>query len=307
MTSAARVEFTRWLTSDPGHRAAFDQAVAVWEEVNAAEATPEVLALRVEALGSLRRAQKVRERRQFLGTRMPWVLAASVVIAVLIGIGLWWNPNTERFSSGVGERRTVALSDGSTVLLDASSEVAVRYSRALRELHLRRGRAKFSVAKDARRPFVVHAVDREIVATGTMFSVEIIQKEVRVALYEGHVSVVGPSRVRTSLSAGEELIASASLPQVHVAAVNTARSLSWTRGLLEFVDEPLAIAVERVNRYARNPLSIGDAAAGSIRISGAFATGDTRAFIEGITAVSPVKAEVRNGREVLVGAGTEKH
>jgi transmembrane sensor len=301
MTGAARVEFTHWLTSDPRHRAAFDRAVAVWEEVNAVEAAPEILALRVEALESLRRAQRARAGRRLPGMRMPWMLAASVVIAVLVGTGLWWKPNTQQFSSGIGERQTVVLNDGSTVLLDAASEVVVRYSRALRELHLRRGRAEFKVARDARRPFVVYAADREVVATGTTFSVEIIRKEILVALYEGHVSVVGPGQVHTPLSAGQELIAPVSRSQVQIAAVDTIRAPSWTGGLLEFVDEPLATAVERVNRYTRNPISIGDAAAANVHISGVFAAGDTRAFIEGVTAVSPVRTEVRNGRDVLLG------
>jgi len=229
------------------------------------------------------------------------MIAASLVVATVLGIGLWWKASVGQFSSAIGERRAVVLTDGSTVLLDASSAVRVEYSRTRREVHLRRGRAEFKVAKDARRPFVVYAADREIVATGTTFSVEIVQKNVRVALYEGRVSVAGPDRVRRLLSAGEELIAPISLSQVHIASLNAARSLSWTGGRLEFVDEPLAIAVERMNRYARNPVSIGDSAAGSVHVSGVFAAGDTRAFIEGITAVSPVRVEVRDGHEVLLG------
>jgi transmembrane sensor len=201
----------------------------------------------------------------------------------------------------------VPLADGSSVSLDASSAVLVRYSAAQRTLQLLRGRAKFQVAKDARRPFLVRAADREIVATGTMFSVEIVQKEVQVILYQGHVFVDGPDRVRTALVAGDELIAPISLAQVQVESANVARSLSWESDQLEFVNEPLASAVERVNRYARTPLAIGDAAAASERISGVFTAGDTRAFIEGITAVSALKAEERNGREVLWISGRATH
>jgi len=238
---------------------------------------------------------------------MPWMLAASLILAMLVGIRVWWNSHTRQFSNGIGERRTVILSDGSTVSLDASSEVFVRYSGTLRELHLRRGRAEFKVAKDARRPLVLYAADREIVATGTTFAVEIIQGEVRVAPYEGQVSVVGPGRLRTRRCAGEELTAPVSLAQVHIEAVDAARSLSWTSGLLEFVDEPLVVAVERVDRYTRSAVSIGDRAAGSVRISGVFAAGDTRGFIEGITAISPIIAEEQNGRVVLWSAGRAKH
>jgi transmembrane sensor len=307
MKGGARAQFTRWLTSDPAHRAAFDQAVEAWQEVGAAEGTSEILALRVEALESLRRTQRVRAGHQWFGARTRWALAASVIIALLVGILVRGYPSTQQISSANGQRRDVALADGSTVNLDASSEVLVRYSAGQRRLQLLRGRAKFQVAKDPSRPFLVRAADREIVATGTMFSVEIVQKEVQVILYQGHVSVVGPDHVRTALVAGEELIAPIASLQVHIETVNVARSLGWESDQLEFVDEPLASAVERVNRYARTPIAVGDAAAASERISGVFTAGDTRSFIEGITAVSALKAEQRNGQEVLWISGRVTH
>jgi transmembrane sensor len=161
-----------------------------------------------------------------------------------------------------------------------------------------KGRAKFGVAKDPRRPFLVHAADREIVATGTEFSVELVQKDVRVILYEGRVSVEGPGGLHT-LSAGQALVALISSPKVNIAPDDAGRSLSWESGQLEFVDEPLPAAIERVNRYSRNRISLGDAAAASVHISGVFSAGDTRAFIEGATAVAPLTAAERNGQEVL--------
>jgi transmembrane sensor len=298
MTSAARAEFTRWLSSDPLNRAAFDQAVATWEDVNAAEATAELVSLRVEALESLRRAQRARAGWLWHRTRAPGVLAAAVVVAILGAVGVWRQLSPQEFSSGVGERRTVVLADGSRISLDASSEVLVRYSKELRTLQLARGRAKFEVAKDPRRPFQVHAADREIVATGTAFSVEIVQKEVRVVLYQGRVSVAGrgPS---IALAAGQELIAPISAAQTSIEPADIARSLAWESGELEFVNEPLASAVERVNRYSVERVSVGDTGAANVRISGAFTAGDTRAFVEGVTAVSPLRAEDRDGRIVL--------
>jgi transmembrane sensor len=65
--------------------------------------------------------------------------------------------------------------------------------------------------------------------------------------------------------------------------------------------------VERVNRYARDPVSIGDAAAASERISGAFTAGDTRAFIEGVTAVAVLRAEQRDGGAVILVSGHAMH
>jgi transmembrane sensor len=238
--------------------------------------------------------------------RSPAVLAASLVIAILGAIAVWQQLSPQRFSSGVGERRTVVLADGSRISLDASSEVLVRYSKDLRTLQLARGRAKFEVAKDRRRPFQVHAADREIVATGTAFSVEIVQKEVRVVLYQGRVSVegTGPS---IALAAGQELIAPISLAQTSIEPADIARSLAWESGELEFVNEPLGSAVERVNRYTVNRVSVGDTAAANVRISGAFTAGDTRAFVEGVTAVTALKAEERDGQVVLWSSEDAAH
>lgn len=307
MTGTDRDQFTRWLTSDPAHRAAFDEAAEAWQAVSAVDTTSEMLALRVAALESLRRAQRARTGRRLLGARTPWALAASVVLLLLFGAYAWQRPASQQFASGIGQRRNIALADGSAVYLDASSAVRVQYSAGARTLQLLRGRAKFQVAKDAKRPFLVRAADREVLATGTMFSVEIVQNEVQVTLYQGHVSVTGPDRVHTALVAGDELIAPVASGRVRIARADVARSLSWQSDRLEFVDEPLASAVERVNRYARKPISIGDAAAAGERISGVFTADDTRAFIEGVTAVAALQAEERNGKEILWESGHAGH
>src|SRR3546814_13586908 len=82
-----------------------------------------------------------------------------------------------------------------------------------RQVELLAGRAKFDVAKDPQRPFTVAAGDKLVVAVGTSFSVELIDGQVRVILYEGQVEVrdrnsavkaqAAPRRYR--LKAGSEL------------------------------------------------------------------------------------------------------
>jgi transmembrane sensor len=68
------------------------------------------------------------------------------------------------------------------------------------------------------------------------------------------------------------------------------RSLSWEAGQLVFEDERLDVAVERMNRYAERPLTIGDAATGSMRISGVFTAGDTEALVQGLVAAFDLEA-----------------
>jgi transmembrane sensor len=132
-----------------------------------------------------------------------------------------------------------------------------------------------------------------------------------VLLYEGHVEVLEtpddgtrprPLRIeRTSaqeaggLTPGRELVAQVARATATVAPVNVPRSLSWEAGQLNFENEPLSSAVARFNRYTRERLAIGDAASGAVRINGVFDAGNTDAFVEGVTALHPVRVVRANG------------
>ncbi len=229
--------------------------------------------------------------------------------------GAWWSTQPQPYRTGVGERRVVALADGSKISLDAATEVDVRYRKDRRELRLVQGRAKFSVARDPTRPFSVAAADKVVVATGTEFSVEKLGDDVHVILYEGHVAVLSraapdrpaaPLRLKTGastadqvLTPGRELVARVDAPVADVAPTDVARSVSWEAGQIVFDDEPLTSAVERINRYADQPVEVADAAAGRLRVNGVFTAGDTRAFIEGAVGILPLKAQTVDGRTVL--------
>jgi transmembrane sensor len=67
---------------------------------------------------------------------------------------------------------------------------------------------------------------------------------------------------------------------------------------LSFADEPLAQAVERMNRYSQTKFAIGDPAAGRVQISGVFNSDNVDGFVTDVTNVFPVQT-VRRGNEVV--------
>jgi transmembrane sensor len=303
--------FSDWLDADPGNRAAFELAASTWQEVHAAETSPEFLPLRVEALESLQQHYRLRGTRL---SRWRWrrvAAAASIALIILTIVAIGWRQWPTTYMTGLGERRVLVMQDGSSVSLDASTEVTARFSTTDRSFHLIHGRAKFDVAKDPTRPFRVAAADRVVVATGTAFSVELVSEQVRVILYEGHVSIVGPetpataalptphktpsigTRAPQELTAGHQLASAISDTSSKITPIDGTQSLSWQSGQLEIVDEPLATAVERMNRYPGPRLAIGDSHAGALLITGVFTAGDTKAFTEGVAAAFPVNVEVR--------------
>lgn len=306
-----RGRFDAWIASDEAHVVAFEEAVAVWHGMDDVADMPEMIRYRAEAVEALRRANERRWARSPRWISAGWMkVAAACVAVVLTTMAYLLHDPMASYSTGTGERRVVVLEDGTRVTLDAATEVTVRMDRNSRRLELVSGRAKFDVAHDALRPLSVLARNRLTLATGTSFSVELLAQQMRVVLYEGRVEVMAqaadgtrhsilPAPGRPGLVPGSELIASTSGVATQIAPTDVSRSLSWENGQLTFDAEPLSLAVDRMNRDAREKLVISDPRIASYSVSGVFLGADAEAFVEGVCALHPVQATREPGRIVL--------
>ena len=92
-----------------------------------------------------------------------------------------------------GRRTTIRMSDGTLVTVNGGSLLSIPepFSGAGREVFLKEGEAWFEVAKDPRRPFVVHSSHMNIQVLGTSFSVRDYEdeKNADVSLSTGKVAV----------------------------------------------------------------------------------------------------------------------
>src|SRR5690349_19667667 len=77
MSAAQRAQFDAWI-AEPGSRVAFERAASAWQAFDEAATMPEIVTLRAEALESLRRANRGRWARSFVGQRGAalWIAAA---------------------------------------------------------------------------------------------------------------------------------------------------------------------------------------------------------------------------------------
>lgn len=298
------VELEIWLQADERHAEAFERVGRMVGFFDQHAASPELIVARRALLGRVHRQTRGRWTGPAAVLRAPSrrFAAAALAVAVLAGLSAWpLVGQGDVYRTGLGERRSVILDDGSVLSLDAMSRVSVRYSKGERRLVLQQGQARFDVAHDASRPFSVAARDRTVVATGTAFNIDILSPEVRVTLIEGRVLVL-PRASNVPLSArsqpkaavelreGQELVARGDGRARLVNAVDTNQATAWQQGKLMFAGEPLGQAVERVNRYANTKVTVADAKAAAIRISGAFDAGDVDAFVEGVADIHPVRA-----------------
>jgi len=312
-TAREEEAFADWL-ADPANGMAWEATEGPLEAVGAYAALPEIRALRESALAA-------RQPR----SRMVWrwgvggAIAASLVAGFVFltpfspsgpGVPAVQSASSvERYTTGIGERRTIRLADNSRIELNTGSVAEVAYSPGRRDIRLLSGQALFRVAHDPSRPFTVVAGDRRIIATGTAFDVRIGDGgTVRVTLIEGHVRVEPlqrdgqdrppPAAAVATLDPGERLASTAS-GRVLVAAADLERDTSWTRGQIIFRDDRMADAVGEVNRYSTNRLIVTDPRVANLRVSGAFAAGSTENFVAAITTFFPVDARREGGTTVL--------
>ncbi|WP_340318083.1 FecR family protein [Rhizorhabdus argentea] len=293
--------FEIWL-SDPDNLKAFDEVAQLWNDADHASEMTEIIQLRLAALKDFHVCQP--RARRLSGPVYLWGSIAAMLLAIIGSATIFLYQPVQLYRTGIGGGRVVMLDDGSTLALDADTEVAVRLGRNRRDLTLTHGRAQFDVAKDPLRPFTVAAAGKMVVATGTSFSVELLRNEFLATLYQGHVAALNvkdeTSLIAHPLLPGQQLTVSlGDNAKTVVTSVDPASAMAWRTGQLSFDNEPIASAVERMNRYSRKRLVIASSVTG-LRVNGVFEAGDSDAFVEAVTALSPLQAVYGKGQITFV-------
>jgi transmembrane sensor len=226
-------------------------------------------------------------------------LAAAAVLAVVAGAGfeLWLSQSSYR--TVVGGLASVPMADGSKVILNTDSQIHVEVNQHERRVDLERGEAFFEVAKDASRPFVVHAGNKRVVAVGTQFSVRREADDLQVVVTEG--------KVRIESSGSPQAVVAGTVARASEAGVllkkediaQAEESLSWRTGTLVFREMTLADAVAEFNRYNTHKIVIEDASVGSLEVAGSFRADNVDAFVRLLARGYPLRVEQHNDELII--------
>lgn len=293
-----------WLDTDPAHQKAYDTIRANWDRFAEIQNAPEILDQRRKAIQGAQSASKAKTKAQ-VSRRATFGLVAAAAGAAVITPMIVFNSRRSQQSLGsqIGEQRTFSLADGSTLTLDANTHVEVDFDWRSRNIKLLRGRIHFDVAKDASRPFTVHATDNTVTAIGTAFTVEVRHTDVSVALFEGRVSikafpVTGAAVVLPEIKPGQMVaIAGGDVAAAKYTSVDEKSVLAWRTGQLIFDEEPLASVADRMNDYSSKKISVMDGAA-KIKVSGTYLVGQSDTFLQAIEKFYPVR--VKNSPDGIV-------
>ena len=260
------------------HDQAYRQVEAMWGRGEALRADPEIARVLAATLTSTPSGRRTKTMVMGFGA-----VAATLILAVSLGVwaerGALLGERT--YQTAVGQHQEVVLPDGSSVRLDTDTRLAARFGRSERDLTLLRGRVFFSVAHDARRPFIVRAGETRVRAVGTRFSVRRDPSDVQVVLVQGVVTVssltANSDQPRAwTLRAGQQLIADGAVSGP--SAVDVALATGWLQNRLVFRDLPLDDAIAEVNRYTTHQVVLEAPDASGTPVSGVFNTGDPASF-----------------------------
>ncbi|MBK5000445.1 DUF4880 domain-containing protein [Pseudomonas sp. S31] len=247
-----RQAFGAWC-QDPLNAHAYAELEACWQQLQPAPpARP--------------RPRLIKARRSRLGKCL-----ALLFLLVLGALAYLYWPLMQRLGSelhtDVGERRSVRLTDGSTLHLDSASAMNVDLRGRTRLLHLVQGQVDVEVMLDGR-AMEIEVADARIQVYGTRLTVARHAGYNELTVLSGKAMVIQGGDQRM-VSSGERV----TFNDAHIDAVkktDAAAAIAWRKGYLQAHDMPLGDVLERLAGHQGQRLALWNEQAVYRRVSGTF-------------------------------------
>lgn len=201
------------------------------EAAKAAEAVP------VKSVGKYRRL-------------FPRIAAAAMLAVGLFGLWQVFAPGGNTLDIALNtsaEKMSVTLSDGTTVLANANSQLHYpeQFSGNERKVRLE-GEAFFDVAKDPSKAFIIQMEGASVRVLGTSFNLRTFDNEIELTVRSGKVEFSPDNGSKSwQLTKGHQLIYDKSSKEVRLEKDEQLNALAWKSGSLKFIDT----RIEEIIRY----------------------------------------------------------
>ena len=294
LTEEQALAFDAWLSASDANSRAYDAALGVMFEVEAAGPR---IAFDLRRLPAPRPANG----------RRGWIVAGGMAAAATIALAVMpvslLSEPPQTYTTAKGEHRTVTLADGTRVDLNAGTRMTVTLARHERRVSMPEGEAVFDVAADHSRPFLIAAGDRTVRVVGTRFDVRRRDGQLSVTVDRGVVEV-RPNEDAAGrafrLHPGQRLDHAQGAAEAHVRAVEPSDIYAWRTGRLIYRDQPLGDVVADLNQQYARQISLDDPALAATRFSGVLVLDDQDAVIRRLALLAPLRA-LPSGLGVTLG------
>jgi|GEM_PF-209637 len=298
--AADQAELDTWLSASTAHMVTYLRLHDAWNRAD-----------RLAALRAPMRETPVVPDVHKRVSQPALKIAAVCILAAGMTAALTYRPvpRDVTYSTPIGGREVIALSDGSQVELNTNTILRISGGRS-RTVTLDKGEAYFQIKHNAKHPFIVHAFGHRVTDLGTKFVVRGSGKRLEVALVEGRARVdaanTGVHQASAVLTPGDVAIAIDNTVSVtKKPATSLADQLAWRAGMLVFDRATLAEVAIQFNRYNSRKIVIADPAVAHLEIMGKFPVNDVALFGRVAKAVLGVNVADR-GNEVVVSKSAGK-
>jgi len=206
-------------------------------------------------------------------------------------------------STDVGERREIMLQDGTRLILNTGSAIAINFTDTQRLVTLYKGEVLIETGHEHHqpyRPLIVNSEDGAVTALGTRFSLRQHTSHTSVNLFDGALNIKPKQAASgTLLNAGESI----RFDQTGILQKTslTAGADAWSTGFLIADKMPLGKFIEELARYKSGTLRC-DPQVANLEISGAYPIHDIDSVLSSISEHLPVRIETFTRYWVVVKA-----
>lgn len=209
------------------------------------------------------------------GLRPAFSLAALLVL-VISSILYFTNIEMERvlqtISTANNEHKEITLSDGSLIKLNSGSQIEYyeSFEEDKREIKLM-GEAFFSVKKDGR-PFIISTENAVTTVLGTQFNVWSRDKETRVIVKEGKVSLAENRSLENKVVLNKDEYSKVveKMPPSKPVNVNADEMMGWMNGKMIFNGTALNEIAGELERYYDVKITLGNDKIADYNLTGYF-------------------------------------
>ncbi|AGH43606.1 FecR family protein [Paraglaciecola psychrophila] len=265
-----------------------------------------------------------------------WIaLAASVALSLFSlydlnyssenNVNIVNSDTSNKYTTVLGEQRSVTLSDGSIVYLNTLTNIDIDYNSHFRNIYLYQGEAIFKVAHNPEKPFRVWVGGVMFQALGTEFNVRNNRGKIELTVITGEVALTNQATNNEKLvikkdtlrladnsdldfnstktlivSVGQE--ASVQPNGVITTDINADldNKTSWKQRKLIFKNDILKDVIFEFNRYNLLQISIESEVLSRLPISGIFESNDPNSLLEFLKSSGKAKIQKQGLNKVSI-------
>jgi transmembrane sensor len=343
-------EFTHWLLKGQVHVDEFLQACAIFdvlsdidrkkeisidsllESINTSES--KITTIHIDKNISTKVVKNKRPSKKW--TARKWLaMAASIVIGVftfyqlnpaaLIGEDIPSLQFKNKYTTVLGEQRSVTLVDGSIVYLNTLTNIKIDYTKQFRNIHLYQGEAIFKVAHDPKKPFRVWVNGTMFEALGTEFNVRNNQGKIELTVIAGEVALtknavknqniainrntirlqeytemVFPLDKTLIVSIGQQATVQMNGLVTTEIKADLDKKTSWKAREMIFNNDRLEDVIYEFNRYNALQITIDSSSLSSMAITGVFETNDPLSLLKFLESAGKARIQRDSSHKITI-------